>query len=199
MALGKKVVATTKAAPKKETHPVLTVEGEDFAKKLADWNELKEVIKNKTADLKAVEGDIKSVCLDQYVEFYEKIQRNPETVKIQSEKGDRVMFVVAKKYAGAVDEDRATELREKYGDAIVEEKSEVVFNNDLLNKYSEKLEALIMSADFMTEAEKEELFVNKVTYNITSDAINEGCTWAKGDVRGLINDTNPVTMMKETR
>jgi hypothetical protein len=56
-----------------------------------------------------------------------------------------------------------------------------------------------MSADFMTEEEKEELFVNKVTYNIKSDAINEAFTVGKGDVEGLISDTNPVLMLKETR
>lgn len=199
MALGKRTVATKTTTVKKETKPVAKVKGEDFAEKLAKFNSVKEEIKNLTAEQKSIEGDIKSTCLEEYVKLYTNMKRNPESIKVESEKGDKVMFMVVKKYTGAVDEERATELREKYGEDFVEEKSEVVFNNDLLNKYSEKLEALIMSADFLTEEEKEELFVNKVTYNIKSDAINEAFTAGNGDVDGLISDINPVLMLKETR
>jgi hypothetical protein len=70
---------------------------------------------------------------------------------------------------------------------------------EYLNKYSEKLEELIMGADFMTDEEKENLFINKITYSIKSDAINEAFTCGNGDVEGLIGDTNPVLMLKETR
>ena len=126
------------------------------------------------------------------------MKRNPESIKVESEKGDKVMFIVMKKYTGSVDEERATELREKYGETFVEEKSELIMSNELLNKYSEKLEALIMGADFMTESEKEELFVQKVTYNIKSDAINEAYT-TTGNVEELISDISPVLMLKETR
>lgn len=199
MALGKKTVVTKKETVKKDTKPVAVVKGQDFAEKLARFNELKEEIKNLTAEQKSFEGDIKSAALDEYVKLYESMRRNPESIKVQSEKGDKVMFMVVKKYTGAVDEERATELREKYGNEFVEEKSEVTFNNDLLNKYADKLEALIMSADFMTDDEKEELFVNKVTYNVKADAINEAFTVGEGDVRGLISDINPVLMLKETR
>ena len=199
MALGKRVTAPKTAAVKKDTKPVSKVMGQDFAEKLAKFNALKEEIKNKTAEQKSFEGEIKSIALDEYVKLYEGMKRNPESIKIESEKGDKIMFMVVKKYTGSVDEDRATELREKYGETFVEEKSEVIFNNDLLTKYSDKLEALIMSADFMTEEEKEELIVNKITYNIKSDAINEAFTCGNGEVRELIDDISPVLMLKETR
>ena len=198
MALGKKVVAVKATAAKKDLKPVAVVKGEDFAEKLKKFNGLKEEIKNLTAEQKSIEGEIKSTALDEYIKLYDNMKRNPESIKIESEKGDKVMFIVMKKYTGAVDEERATELREKYGETFVEEKSELIMSNELLNKYSEKLEALIMSADFMTEAEKEELFVQKVTYNIKSDAINEAYT-TTGNVEELISDISPVLMLKETR
>lgn len=199
MALGKKVVAAKKETVKKDVKPVAVVKGQDFAEKLEKFNTLKEEIKNKTAEQKSIEGDIKATALAEYVKLYTSMKRNPETIKVESEKGDKVMFMVVKKYTGAVDEERALELREKYGDTFVEEKSEVTFDNTLLNKHSEKLEALIMSADFLTDEEKENLFVNRVTYNIKTDAINEAFTVGNGDVEGLISDTNPVLMLKETR
>lgn len=198
MALGKKVVATKTTTAKKDLKPVAVVKGQDFAEKLAKFNGLKEEIKNLTAEQKSIEGEIKSTALDEYIKIYNGMKRNPESIKVESEKGDKVMFIVMKKYTGSVDEERAVELREKYGETFVEEKSELIMSNELLNKYSEKLEALIMSADFMSESEKEELFVQKVTYNIKSDAINEAFT-TTGNVEELISDICPVLMLKETR
>jgi hypothetical protein len=200
MALGKKVVAKKETA-KKDTKPTVTVKGQDFAEKVSKFNELKETKKNAEAEMKSLEGDIKSTCLDEYVKLYTEMKRNPESIRVQTESGDKVLFVVVKKYSGAVDEDRATELREKYGEKFVEEKSDLVMNPALYEKYAEKLEKLILgdANDFMTDEEKEELFTNRVTYNIKSDAINEAFTAGKGDVEGLISDTNPVLMLKETR
>ena len=198
MALGKKVVAK-KETVKKDTKPTVTVKGQDFAEKLSKFLEAKEQEKNAVAEKKALEGDIKSLALEKFIELYTSMKRNPESIKIESEKGDKVMFVVVKKYTGAVDEDRAAELREKYGEGFVTEKSEMIMDNALLNKYADKLEALIMGNDFMDESEKENLFVQKVTYTIKDDAINDAFTAGNGDVEGLIADTNPVLMLKETR
>ena len=199
MALGKKVVATKTPAAKKDTKPVSVVPGEEFASKLKVFNSLKEQISDLTASQKSLEGDIKSIALDEYIKKYHEMKRNPESMVIQSEKGDKIMFMVVKKYTGSVDEERSTELREKYGESFVDEKSEMIMNNTILNKYSEQLEALIMGADFMTDEEKDELFVNKVTYTIKSDAINEAYTSGKGDVEGLIDDISPVLMLKMTK
>ena len=198
MALGKRKVVAKKTTVKKDTKPVAKVKGEDFSKKLKMFNDLKLEIKNKTAEQKSIEGDIKATALEEYVKLYTSMKRNPESIKIESDAGDKVMFIVAKKYSGAVDEERAVELREQYGEAIVEESSELIMNNNLLNKYADKLEELIMGADFMTEEEKEDLFVDKVTYKITADAINEAFTVGNGDVEELISEINPVMMLKAT-
>ena len=124
MALGKKVTAVKTPAAKKDLKPICVVEGKEFAEKMKKFVTLKEKIKNLTAEQKSVEGDIKAVSLDEYTKLYKSMKRNPDTIKVESEDGDKVMFVVMKKYTGAVDEERATELREKYGETFVEEKSE---------------------------------------------------------------------------
>jgi len=199
MALGKKVVTTKTTTTKIDIYPITIVSGEDFAEKLNKFVTIKEDIKNLTADQKSVEGDIKTIALEEYVKLYTSIKKNPDSIKIESDKGDRIMFIVQKKYTGAVDEERATELREKYGKTFVEEKSEMIMNNDILNKYSDELEELIMGAEFMTDDEKNELFINKITYSIKSDAINDAFTSGNGDVSELISDINPVLMLKETK
>ena len=199
MALGKKVVASKTSTVKKDTKPVSIVEGEEFSMKLKLFVSLKDQIASLTASQKSLEGDIKSISLEEYKKKYHELKRNPESMLIQSEKGDKIMFMVVKKYTGSVDEERATELRKKYGETFVDENSEMIMNNNILNKYSEQLESLIMGADFMTDEEKDELFINKVTYTIKNDAINEAYTLGKGDVEGLIDDIVPVLMLKATK
>ena len=200
MALGKRtVVSGSKTVAAKDKHQVITIKGKSFAKDLNRFNEVKEEISNLTTEKASIEGIIKAEITEAYLNAYKSAKRNPGTIKIESENGDRIMFIPTKKYVGAVDEDRATELRQKYGNDFVEEKTELVMNNDLLSKYSKELEKLIMSAKFMTDAEKEELFVERVTYSITEDAIENGFTTAKGDVEGLFSDINPVCNLKATK
>lgn len=196
---GKKVVAVKSNETKKDDHPIAKVEGGAFADMLQKFVSIKDQIKKLTANQKAIEGDIKAQCLEQYIKLYESGKKNPETIKVESDKGDRVMFVVMKKYTGSIDEDRAIELREKYGETFVEEKNEVIMDNALLEKYADKFEELFANADFLTEDEKESLFVQKVTYNITSSAIDQAFISGNGNVEELISDVAPVLMLKDTK
>jgi len=195
---GKKVVAVKETA-KKDTHQIAKVPGDVFADMLQKFVNIKDQIKTLTASQKAIEGDIKAQSLEEYIKLYESGKKNPESIKVESDKGDRVMFIVMKKYSGSVDEDRAMELREKYGETFVEEKNEVIMDNALLEKYADKFEELFSNADFLTEDEKESLFLQKVTYNITPDAIDRAYISGNGNVEELISDISPVLMLKDTK
>lgn len=194
---GKKVVAVKETA-KKESHQIAKVTGDAFADMLQKFVSIKDQIKTLTASQKAIEGDIKAQALEEYIKLYQSGKKNPESIKVESDKGDRVMFMVVK-YTGSVDEDRATELREKYGETFVEEKNEVIMDNALLEKYADKFEELFANADFLTEDEKESLFVQKVTYNITANAIDQAFISGNGNVEELISDISPVLMLKDTK
>ena len=208
MALGKK-----KYIPKNTKKPALTViiKGKDFSDKLKKFIGLKTEIKTKTVEQKDIESDIKSLSLDKYIELYNTMRKNPDSIKIQSEKGDKLLFVVSKRYAGDVDEERATELIEKYDDNIIDKKTDIVLNHKLLDKYSKQLEELIMNSEFMSEEEKDELFINKTTYSINKDAIDKAFDinnninesdelFENNDpVKELINDIKPVVMLKDTK
>jgi hypothetical protein len=196
---GKKVVATKGSETKKDTHQIAKVTGDAFADMLQKFVNIKDQIKTLTGQQKAIEGEIKAQSLEEYIKLYQSGKKNPESIKIESDKGDRVMFIVMKKYSGSVDEDRAIELREKYGETFVEEKNEVIMDNALLEKYADKFEELFSNADFLTEDEKESLFVQKVTYNITPDAIDRAYISGKGNVEELISDISPVLMLKDTK
>jgi hypothetical protein len=175
------------------------IKGKDFSNKLNNFIELKDEIKTKTAEQKLIDNYIKEIGLDAYIDLYNNIKYNPETIKLQSDDGKKIMFLAMKKYSGTIDDEKAEELRKKYGDDFVIEKSEVIMNNDILEKHSDKLEELIMNADFMTIDEKNDLFINKITYNIKPDALDDAFIIANGKVKELISDISPVLMLKETK
>jgi len=198
MALGKKVVDKNKTS-KKDDAPIVLVKGEDFSKKLNNFITLKDEIKTKTSEQKLIDNYIKEIGLKEYINLYNSMKCNPETIKLQSDDGKKIMFLAMKKYSGTIDEERAEELREKYGDDFIVEKSEVIMNNEILDKHNDKLEELIMSADFMTDDEKDDLFINKITYSIKNEALDDAFIIAKGNVNEFISDISPVLMLKDTK
>ena len=196
---GKKTVVT-KETTKKATHEIISIAGKAFADNLTKFNDVKNQIKKLTATQKSVEGEIKSACLDAWIGKYISNKKNPNSVILKADNGEAIMFIAQKKYSGAVDEERATDLRETYGENFVEETTECIVNQDLLNKYSEKIEELFMKyADFMSDDEKMELFEIKSKFSIKSDAIDEAFICGNGDVEKLISDINPVLMLKEAK
>lgn len=196
---GKKTVVTTTTA-KKPTHTIIPIEGKEFSTLLTKFNAVKSEIKKSTATQKSIEGEIKSACLTAWIEKYKSGKKNPESVVMKADNGEATMFIVQKKYTGSVDEERATDLRETYGQEFVEEKTECVVNQELLDKYGEQIEELFMKyAKFMSDDEKMNLFEIKSVYKITPDAIDDAFIVANGDVEKLISDISPVMMLKETK
>jgi len=191
--------ATAKATtPKKDDKTVVMVPGEDFATQLARFNELKASVANLTAELKGLEGDIKAEGVEKFIELYETGKRNPGSFKLESEKGDKIMVIAMDRYL-KVDEERASELIEDFGEGIVTENTTFAFNNTLLEKYQEKISEMIMSAGFMSDEEKEDLIVATNSFEIKKGAINEAMTLGKGEVADFLGSIQPVLQLKQTK
>lgn len=186
---------TTKA--KKETKPVVVVHGDEFSKSLEKFNRLRKEAANIKSELAAVEGEIKDTGVDKFVGLYENGKRNPGSFKLESDSGEKVLVVPTDRYL-KIDDERAQELKDEYGDEIVEEKTTWSFNAKLLGKYQDEISELIMGADFMSNDEKEDLIVPNVALNIKKGAINEAMTLGKGNVIDFLADIAPVVSLKQT-
>jgi len=191
--------ATAKATtPKKDDKTIVVVPGEDFATQLARFNELKASVANLTAELKGLEGDIKGEGVERFIELYETGKRNPGSFKLASNKGDKVMVIAMDRYL-KVDEERATELIEEFGEDIVTENTTFAFNNTLLDKYQEQISEMIMTAEFMSDVEKDNLIVATNTFAVKKGAINEAMTLGKGEVGNFLGSIQPVLQLKQTK
>ena len=187
------------ATPKKDDKLTVVIPGAEFSKSLARFNQLKVEVANLTTELKELDGSIKEIGVEKFVELYDSMKRNPGTFKLASDDGDKVMLIAMDRYISVADDIRANELKESWGDEIVEENVTYSFNNELLTKHQDKIEELLMSADFLSEKEKEELIVGSTKYNVKKGAINDAMTVGKGKIVDFLGDIQPVVQLKQTK
>ena len=194
----KKVSAKKATTAKKDDKTIVVIKGNEFDEKLKRFNALKVETKNLEAELKGLEGDIKGEGVEKFIELYEKGQRNPGSFKLASDSGEKVMVIAMDRYL-KVDDERAEELKEEFGEEVVSEDYKFAFNGGLLEKYSDEISELIMKAEFMSEEEKEELIVTTVALSVKKGAINEAMTIGKGEVADFLGSIQPVLQLKQTK
>lgn len=185
---------TTKAKDKKVR---LVVEDSSFFSKVQTLEELQETMKSAKAKADLISDELKDIAKDLWSEEYEKTKKNPESVMIvqESEKGDtaQFMYVPTDKYI-SINEERAEELKEAYGEEIVEEKTTFSFDNDMIEKYGEVLSMLIENCDEIKESDKEKIIKAVTTYSVAKGTIDKFKQY--GDVTEMIETVKPVVAIK---
>jgi hypothetical protein len=183
------------ATAKKDDKVSVAVAGSEFAKKLKAFKEMKVQMNNLKANLADVQAEILSVGKEEWYKLYQSMMRNPESFRLKSDDGEAIL-IMPKDQCLSIGEDRAKELQEKYGDSIVTEETTFSFNPEILNLHGEKLSALIQSAKFLTDAEKDALVVPTTTVSVKKGAINEVFTTGKGNVEEFLSDIQPIVAIK---
>ena len=185
---------TTKAKDKKVR---LVVEDSSFFSKVQTLEELQETMKSAKAKADLISDELKDIAKDLWSDEYEKTKKNPESVMIvqESESGDtaQFMYVPTDKYI-SINEERAEELKEAYGEEIVEEKTTFSFDNDMIEKYGEVLSMLIENCDEIKESDKEKIIKAVTTYSVAKGTIDKFKQY--GDVNEMIETVKPVVAIK---
>ena len=191
-----------KAAPAKpaakDTKKVIKITDPSFFGKVEKLQQLQDRMKADKAKADMFADEIKDLGKEEWAKLYEETGKNPETVMLEqeNENGDNshVMFMVTDKYI-TINEDRATELQEAYGEDIVEEKTTFAFDNDMIEKYGEVLSRLIEESSEISDKDKEKIIKAVTTYSVAKGTIDN---FAKlGDnVAEMIDATKPVVALK---
>ena len=174
----------------------LVVEDPTFFEKVEKLEELQETLKSAKAKADLISDELKDIAKELWADEYEKTKRNPESVMIVQEvNGDtsQFLFVPTDKYI-TINEERAEELKEAYGDDIVEEKTTFSFDNDMIEKYGEVLSMLIENCDEITEADKEKIIKAVTTYSVAKGTIDKFNQY--GEVVEMIETVKPVVAIK---
>lgn len=185
---------TTKA---KEQKVRLEVEDPSFFDNVKKLEELQDTLKSAKAKADLISDELKGIAKEKWADLYQDTKRNPESVMIvqENEAGDtaQFMFVPTDKYI-TINEERAEELKDQYGDDIVEEKTSFSFDDSMIEKYGEILSNLIEECDEIPEKDKEKIIKATTTYTVAKGTIDKFTQY--GDVYELIETVKPVVAIK---
>jgi len=194
-AKAKKVApATTKSAKDKKIR--LNVTDPNFFAKVEKLEQLNDTLKSATAQADMMSDEIKDLAKSEWVDYYSQTGKNPESVMIVQEvSGDvaQVMFIPTDKYI-TVTEARAEELRETYGEEIVEEETTFSFDSTMIEKYGEVLSMLIENCADITDADKEKIIKATTKYSVAKGTIDKLNQY--GDVQEVMEAVKPVVALK---
>jgi len=190
----KTAVTPTKAAKDKKVR--LQVTDPDFFSKVEKLEQLNDTLKSAKAQADMISDELKDLAKSEWVDFYDKTGKNPESVMIVQEvAGDtaQFMFVPSDKYI-SVTEARAEELRETYGDEIITEETSFGFDSTMIEKYGEILSRLIEESTEISESDKEKIITAKTTYSVAKGTIDKLNQY--GEVSQVMEAVKPVVAMK---
>ena len=190
-----------KAAPAKTTAAKdkkirLQVTDPTFFSKVEKLEQLNDTLKSAKAQADMISDEIKDMAKSEWVDYYSQTGKNPESVMIVQEvAGDtaQVMFIPTDKYI-TVTEARAEELRETYGEEIVEEDTTFAFDSAMIEKYGEVLSMLIENCPDITDADKEKIIKATTKYSVAKGTIDKLNQY--GDVTEVMEAVKPVVALK---
>jgi hypothetical protein len=174
----------------------LQVTDPNFFSKVEKLEQLNDRMKSDKAQADMISDELREVAKAEWVAEFERTKKNPESVMIVQEvAGDTasVMFVPADKYI-TVTEARAEELRETYGEEIVEEETTFSFDSQMIEKYGEVLSMLIENCADITEADKEKIIKATTKYAVAKGTIDKLNQY--GDVTEVMEAVKPVVSLK---
>ena len=168
------------------------VEMAEFHAKLVKLATLKEQIDKLEAEIKDADGYVRELGM---TEFSNLIERTA------SEQGASVMVVVQDKYK-SINEERASYLKETYGEDIVDESTEFKFNNEVLERNQEVISELIETCDKISDRDKETLIMGVTKYSVKKGLIDSIYKVAKDkgvNVTTLLAEVEPQLQLKSPK
>lgn len=169
----------------------------DVFDKIQKLSVLQDNMKRDKAKADMISDELRDLGKEKWAELYEDMGRNPGSVMVESvndlDDTAQFMFVPTDKYI-TINEERAEELREAYGDAIVEEKTVFSFDNDMIEKYGEVISRLIEECAEISERDKEKIIKATNSYSVAKGTIDMFSKY--GQVADMMEVTRPVVALK---
>jgi hypothetical protein len=185
---------STKSAKDKKVR--LQVTDPTFFSKVEKLEQINDRMKSDKAVADMISDELRDIAKAEWVAEYERTKKNPESVMIVQEvAGDtsQFLFVPSDKYI-TVTEARAEDLRDTYGEEIVEEETTFSFDSQMIEKYGEVLSMLIENCPDITDADKEKIIKATTKYSVAKGTIDKLNQY--GDVTGVMEDVKPVVSLK---
>ena len=159
----------TKVKEKASKTDKKVIKAPNLTDKVKRYADLKQQIDAATGELKMIEGDIKAVGKELFMQEYKAQKRTPDNFKIQDETGSSCMFICMDKYT-LVDETKAGILANF--DGLLAENVVYKFNADLVEKYGAILSELIINCPSIDDMDKANLISGEKTFSVAKGSID---------------------------
>jgi hypothetical protein len=190
-----------KVAPKKKSAKVektrITVEGDEFFKKVETLEGLNDKMKSAKAKADMISSEIKEIGREEWAKLYGETKKNPGSVMLENKDGEdiaQVMFVPTDRYI-TLNEEKAEELIETFGEDVVTEVTEFSFDAKMIEKYGEILSNLIEECDDIKESDKEKIVKAVTKYSVSKGSIDKFLDYNE-DVELVMEVLKPVVALK---
>ena len=177
------------------------VEMAEFHAKLVKLAPLKEQIDKLEAEIKDADGYVRELGMTEFSNLIERTGKRESSFIMASEQGASVMVVVQDKYK-SINEERASYLKETYGEDIVDESTEFKFNNEVLERNQEVISELIETCDKISDRDKETLIMGVTKYSVKKGLIDSIYKVAKDkgvNVTTLLAEVEPQLQLKSPK
>ena len=173
----------------------------EFHAKLVKLATLKEQLDTLEAEIKDADSYVRELGMSEFSNLVERTGKRESSFILSSEQGASVMVVVQDKYK-SINEERATYLKETYGEELVDESTEFKFNSEVLERNQDAISELIDNCDKISKEDKENLIVGITKYSVKKgliDGIYKLSRDKKVSVTTLLTEIEPQLQLKSAK
>lgn len=189
--------AAPKKTAKKDEKVRIRIEDASFFDKVQKLEELNDTLKSAKAKADMISDEIKDLAKSEWAKLYGETGKNPGSVMLEHvndlDDTAQVMFIPTDKYI-TINEERAEELKEIYGEEIVEEETTFSFDSAMIEKYGEILSKLIEESDEIAEKDKERIIKATTKFSVAKGTLDKLAQY--GEVESVMEDVRPVVALK---
>lgn len=186
-----------KTSKAKDEKVRISIEDPDFFDKIEKLETLQYNMKRDKAKADIISDELRDLGKSEWAKLYSKTGENPGSIIIEHTKDNydtaQLMLIPSDKYL-TINEERADELRETYGDEIVSEETNFGVDDEMIEKYGEILSRLIEECDEIPEKDKEKIVTAKTVYSVAKGTIDNFSKY--GDISGVMDAVKPVVSIK---
>ena len=155
-----------------------------------------------SAEAAVLHGEIKDRGIEEFQKLYQANDKYPGSfmVKATGLKGAApasYMFIPTDRYL-KIDEERAAELQEEFGEDIVEETTTYTMDAKLIEKYGAVISELIGKCKAISDDDKGNLISIATSYSVKKGTINELHKY-EGTIPEILEEIKPVYQVKGIR
>lgn len=189
-------------AKSKKQHEEFTINDGQFHQEVVRLTVVNKQLDELDAESKLLTSSIKERAKTEYLKVFEETKKFPETVIFRGMGLPKIptaqfMFMAQDRYI-KIDQERAQQLKNIYGEKVVEETTTYTMDSKLIEKYGSVISKLILESKEINDEDKLKLIQATTEYNVAKGTIQNALGFNK-PLNEVTTDVNPVFMMRNVK